>query len=63
MLLSRKRTLKWARLLLWVVIAILAAPLAGRLSDVVQANGGNSIRDAFSKLSRIDAAGLAEMSP
>ncbi|MFB4310835.1 MMPL family transporter [Actinomadura sp. GTD37] len=37
MLLSRKRMLKWAVLLLWVVIAILAAPAAGRLSDVVQA--------------------------
>lgn len=37
MLLSRKRTLKWAVLLLWVVITVLAAPLAGRLSDVVQA--------------------------
>jgi RND superfamily putative drug exporter len=37
-LLSRKRTLKWAVLLLWVVITILAVPLAGRLPDVVQAN-------------------------
>lgn len=39
MLLSRKRRLlKWAVLLTWVVVTILATPLAGRLSDVVQAN-------------------------
>ncbi|MEU5989596.1 MMPL family transporter [Spirillospora sp. NPDC047418] len=37
MLLSRKRTLTWAVLLLWVGITILAVPLAGRLPDIVQA--------------------------
>ncbi|TDD91419.1 hypothetical protein E1293_02195 [Actinomadura darangshiensis] len=38
MLLSRKRRLlKWAVLLIWVVVTILAVPAAGRLSDVVQA--------------------------
>ncbi|WP_301176786.1 MMPL family transporter [Actinomadura geliboluensis] len=39
MLLSRKRRLlTWAVLLTWVVVTVLATPLAGRLSDVVQAN-------------------------
>ncbi|QKW34689.1 MMPL family transporter [Actinomadura sp. NAK00032] len=38
MLLSRKRRLlTWAVLLTWIVVTVLAAPLAGRLSDVVQA--------------------------
>lgn len=35
----------------------------GKVADVVQAAGGNSIRDAFSRLSRIDAPDPAEMSP
>lgn len=36
---------------------------SGKVSDVVQASGANSIRDAFSKLSRIDTAGKAETPP
>ncbi|TIM94764.1 MAG: ABC transporter ATP-binding protein, partial [Mesorhizobium sp.] len=35
----------------------------GKVSDVIRANGGNSIRETFSKLSRVDAAGMAETSP
>jgi ABC-2 type transport system ATP-binding protein len=35
----------------------------GKVADVVSETGAGSIRDAFSKLSRIDAAGITEMSP
>ncbi|MDL4818772.1 MMPL family transporter [Actinomadura opuntiae] len=37
MLLSSKRTLKWAVLLLWVAIVAVAVPFAGKLPDVVKA--------------------------
>ncbi|WP_027036912.1 ATP-binding cassette domain-containing protein [Mesorhizobium ciceri] len=36
---------------------------SGKVSDVIRANGGNSIRETFSKLSRVDTAGMAETSP
>ncbi|MER8826534.1 ATP-binding cassette domain-containing protein [Mesorhizobium sp. M0938] len=35
----------------------------GKVADVVRTSGANSIRDAFSRLSRIEAAGAAEISP
>lgn len=35
----------------------------GKVSDVVSASGAGSIRDAFSKLSRVDAAGSGETLP
>ncbi|RWQ43871.1 MAG: ATP-binding cassette domain-containing protein [Mesorhizobium sp.] len=35
----------------------------GKVADVVRTSGATSIRDAFSKLSRIEAAGTAEISP
>ncbi|RWN31552.1 ATP-binding cassette domain-containing protein [Mesorhizobium sp.] len=35
----------------------------GKVADVVRTSGATSIRDAFSRLSRIEAAGTAEISP
>lgn len=35
----------------------------GKVADVVRTSGATSIRDAFSRLSRIEAAGTAEQSP
>jgi len=33
------------------------------VSDLIQASGADSIRDAFSKLNRAETAGIAEISP
>ncbi|CAH2404336.1 ATP-binding cassette domain-containing protein [Mesorhizobium ventifaucium] len=35
----------------------------GKVADVIRTSGATSIRDAFSRLSRIEAAGIAELSP
>lgn len=35
----------------------------GKVADVVAASGASSIRDAFSRLNRIETSGIAEMSP
>jgi len=36
---------------------------SGTVSELIQASGTDSIRDAFSKLNRSETAGIAEISP